>query len=262
MHAILIAVVGNNGIGKTTFAAAITAAIAKRAKGVPFNIFLVNGDTNVPALGCWRPNKLPEKYFSFGALMAQPDIYPETVAQSVSHVSGLDAIGLLGYREDSKNADYETPDEDKVNNMLVGMKHYLTDDFATGAVIVDCCEQRTDPFTAVALQTADIVFMLLHADMQGVMYYHANSRYIQQFKANETECIIIPVVRNTFDPVDIVETKYFHTDFPALPRIDEAHRKMVDGKLFAPYNNAAYNAVLDRAVSRILEVAEYEDSQL
>lgn len=257
MNGILVAVCGNNGIGKTTFAAALAAATTRKARKVPFNILLVSGDTNVPALGCWAPSQ--NSASDFGALMAEPNLEPETVARNVSFVSGLETIGLLGYPKSSKSRDYEPPEEDKVARLLMGLKRYRTIDASTGAVIVDCGDPQSDPFSAVALREADVVFMLLHGDRQGVLYYHSNERYFKQFEADEIIYSIVPVSRNTFDPVDSIVSNVFHTDFPALPRIDEAHRKMVEGKLFAPYENHIFREVLNRAADEVLEAAQYGD---
>jgi cellulose biosynthesis protein BcsQ len=256
MRGILVAVCGNNGIGKTTFSAALAAAVTRKAKKSIYNVLLIDADKKVPAFGCFAPND--NITADLGALMRQPRLTPEIISDNISCPPGLDTIGLMGYQSSAKYNDYSTPDEDTVRNLIMSLKLFHPDaNTMTGAVIVDCGDPLTDPFSAVALDSADIVFCLLHGDRQGVLMYHSCDKYIKYFESNEIVYSIIPVARNTWDPVEEVSSKYFHTDFPALPRIDEAHRKMVEGKLFTPYDNNNYRTVLDRAAEEMLEASQY-----
>lgn len=256
MKGIIVAVHGNRGIGVTTFAAAVAASVTRMAKKGPYNVILISGDRQVSGPTVWVPKE--NNTGDLGTLLSQPTIYMEDVFNSVSHLADhdLDTLALLGYKTGSKIYEYNMPEEENVRALLYSLKRYQEGDVSIGAVIVDCTDYTSDALAAVALRESDLVVSLFRSDLQGIAYYKANEDLFKRLDSEATEQLRFLVQRSTFDPYSNVAAE-LHVTQPPIPVVDEAHRKMVDGRLFTPYADQNYRARVETAANKMLKVSEY-----
>lgn len=261
MQGILIALIGNRGIGVTTFAAAVAAETYRSAKKGVFNTILISNDRAAPALDLWL---LAENNASdLGKLMEQSSLSVDDLFSAVSTTGkgDLDGLALLGIERGAQLHSHSQPDEDTVRRTLLGLKRFQNGRVSIGAVIVDGTDE-SDPFTSVALREADLVISLIHADRKGVAFVQAHKALYTQLETENVEQLVFPVQRNTFDPAGAVSSELGKWK-PALPVqvpipvCDEAHRKLVDGRLFDRYDDMRYRAAVNTAAKTILRVANY-----
>lgn len=255
MKGIIVAFYGNRGVGVSTFAAAVAVHAARTANKGPYNEILISGDKQIPGYAIWQPDK--NSVGNLDSLFSQSAIYAEDVFNSITHPDGAPAtLGLLSYPVGRESTDFIIPEEERIRELLLGLKRYDAGETSIGSVIVDCTDRLNDPISSVALQEADLVITLFRADRQGIAFYRSNRSLFRQLEQNETAQLRFVVKRNTFDPAqDVAEA--VQTKLPYIPVMDEAHRNMVDGRLFSAYAQSDYRHCVETAAQKMLEVSGY-----
>lgn len=227
---------GKTGCGKTTFAAALAAHLART--GV--HTLLISPDTNIPAFGLWVPKEKPP--VSLGKLLESVAFEKADIAAGVYVPHGLkENLGLLGFLSHEAADKYSPASEQTASDFL-----RLALDLAE-QVIVDGTAYG-DPVTTAAVKAARLRIRLLEPDLRG--FLAAMSEPPEKAPA-KTLWIACP--RNARDPVEEI-AKRLHIGFAAkLPRLPEAHTKLTEGRLFEPYGDKSYRAAVELTAYTILE---------
>jgi len=232
-----IVVRGGNGCGKTTFAAALAAQLAR--SGV--HTLLISPDTHIPAFGLWVPKGEPPA--SLGKILEGTVPEKITLASSVFIPRGLkENLGLLGYLQNETADKYTPASDDKASDFL-----RLASELAE-QVVVDGTAYG-DALTSAAVKASALQIRLLEPDPRG--FLSATSAPPEK-GAGET--IWIACTRGAGDAVEEI-AKRLHIKLVAeLPRLLEAHTKLTEGRLFEPYQDKRYRGVVELIARAILEV--------
>lgn len=232
----LAVVRGGTGCGKTTFAAALAARLARSG----IHTLLLSPDSHIPAFGLWVPKGEPP--FSLGRLLESAAPEESVLASAVYIPHGLkENLGLLGYLANEAADRYNPPIEDRASAFLrlaAGLAEQVVVD---GTVYGDV-------LTAAAVKAASLQFRLLEPDPRGFLSITSSP---PEKSGGKTFWIACP--HGTDDPTEETE-KRLHLSFSAaLPRIPEAHTKLTEGRLFAPYRDRQYGAAVELAARAVRE---------
>jgi energy-coupling factor transporter ATP-binding protein EcfA2 len=225
---------GGTGCGKTTFAAALAAQLAR--SGV--HTLLISPDTHVPAFGLWTAKGEP---VSVGKIL---ETMPEKVnlATDVFIPRGLkENLGLLGFLP-NEAADKYTPASGERASDFLRLAAELADQ-----VVVDGTAY-CDSVTTAAVKEAAVRIRLLEPGPRGFL---SVTSALPEKAGGKTLWIACPCFPG--DPVEETATR-LHIEFAAeLPHLPEAHVKLNEGRLFEPYRDKRYRASVGLAVRAVLE---------
>ena len=225
---------GGTGCGKTTFAAALAAHLARNG----IHTLLIGPDTRLPAFGLWAPKEKPA---SLGKILEGA---PEKVnlASGVYIPHGLkENLGLLGFLP-HETADKYTPASEQSASDFLRLASELAEQ-----VIVDGTAYG-DTITATAIKAAGLRIRLLETDLRGFLASMSEAP-----ERAESRILWIACPHDKGDPVEEL-AKRLHIEFAAkLPRLPEAHTKLAEGQLFEPYRDKKYRAAVELAARSVLE---------
>lgn len=227
---------GGTGCGKTTFAAALAAHLART--GV--HTLLIGPDTRLPAFGLWVPKEKPP--VSLGKILESTVPEKVNLAAGVYVSHGLkENLGLLGFLP-HEAADKYTPASQGTASDFLRLASELAEQ-----VIVDGTAYG-EPVTAAAVKTAGLRIRLLEPDLRGFL-----AAMSEPPEMDTNKIIWIACPRDEGDPLDEI-AKRLHIEFAGrLPRLPEAHRKLTEGRLFEPYSDKRYRAAVELAARVVLE---------
>jgi MinD-like ATPase involved in chromosome partitioning or flagellar assembly len=229
---------GGTGCGKTTFAAALAAQLARYGS----HVLLISTDTYIPAFGLWVPKEKPP--VSLGKILESTAPEKINLAAGVYIPRGLkENLGLLGFLP-HETADKYNPASEQTASDFLRLASELADQ-----VIVDGTVYG-DTVTAAAIKAAGLRIRLLEPDLRGFL-----STMSEPPEKDASKTLWIACRRDTGDPVTEIE-KRLHISFAAkLPRLPEAHKKLTEGRLFEPYRDKWYRAAVKLAARAVLEGA-------
>lgn len=227
---------GGTGCGKTTFAAALAAHLART--GV--HTLLIGPDTRLPAFGLWVPKEKPP--VSLGKILESTVPEKVNLAAGVHIPHGLkENLGLLGFLP-HETADKYTPASEGTASDFLRLASELAEQ-----VIVDGTVYG-EPVTAAAVKTAGLRVRLLEPDLRGFL-----AAMSEPPEKTGSRILWIACPRDGGDPVEEIG-KRLHIGVAAkLPRLPEAHQKLAEGRLFEPYSDKRYRAAVELAARAVLE---------
>lgn len=241
----IIFVDGPGGAGKTTLASAIAAALARADRYT----LLVNADKHVPALGLWMPES--ENAVSIGQFFSKTEIDATYTLEALGYnfVKKPRLLGVLGYKADESLEKYNPIEERAAYAFLNATKAIskINPEFDPD-VVVDGSGHH-DSLTKAARLTADIHVEIFEPDTRGTLSYGVRPKAERDAEKN----LYIAFQRNTFDLVADIPNRLGLSWFAIIPFIDEAHRKLVDARLFEIYQNKQYRGAVDKIVQTTME---------
>ena len=226
---------GGSGCGKTTFAAALSAQLAR--SGV--HTLLLSPDTHIPAFGLWVSKGEPA---SLGKVLESTVPEKVNLAASIFTPRGLkENLGLLGFLPD-ETADKYNPASDGTASDFLRLAAELAEQ-----VVVDCTSYG-DSLTAAAVQASALQIRLLEPDPRGFLSIKSAP---PEKSGGKTLWIACP--HGAGDPMEDI-AKRLHIQFAAkLPWLPEAHVKLTEGRLFEHYQDKRYRGVVELIARAVLE---------
>lgn len=230
----IIVLRGTAGCGKTTFAAALASLFARRG----IHTLLISPDNRIPAFGLWVPKSQPS--LSLGKLLENP--LPDKTALAsavwVSH-EGKGNLGLLGFLPNEPSDRYTPPSEDAATAFLL-LALELSD-----LVIMDGTSFG-DPLTSAAVKVAAQQLRLVEPSPRGCLYFKSQPPKKPTGKTVWAAC---PCRKG--DPVYGAEKLLGFAFDLTVPWTEEAHGKLVEGRLLEPYRDRHYRRAVEQAAQLI-----------
>jgi len=147
---------GGSGCGKTTFAAALAAQLARSG----IHTLLLSPDTHIPAFGLWVSKGEPA---SLGKVLESTVPEKVNLAANIFTPRGLkENLGLIGFLP-NETADKYNPASDGTASDFLRLAAELADQ-----VVVDCTSYG-DSLTAAAVQASALQIRLLEPDPRGFL---------------------------------------------------------------------------------------------
>lgn len=235
---ILIGVVGHSGVGRTTFAAALAAMLATKQN----HVLLGSLDDRNPALAVWEPTF--HDYHSVREIInLNGSIDVPRLSKVLNPSSLTEKLCLLGFSQ--KDLAGESSMNERLARELV--KASRAEDMADFFVVDGT--NYGDALTTVAIDYADVLIQILPADNTGLLLELCAP--LRPARTKKQHRLTILFQRNSFDPVDTVAKMAELNVFTVLPFTDEAHRKLVDGRLFSRYSDPQYRGAVDKTAEEI-----------
>lgn len=221
MKNLSIAIWGENGSGKSTFAAALARALTEYFTA----ILLASADTACPAFALWGADDA--KKVSLGALLGSPTISAGFLQQNVTPAPENDCIGLLGYLAGENIEQYNPIGSEAAEAFFSAAKEF------SQITIADCGLPQSDPFSYEAVRRADIIFSLIEPNRKGMAFYAAMEPVFSAL--TEQKHYLVCAKERSDSPVcDAAGKLGLQFDF-SFPYSEEAIKKFYDCKLFERY---------------------------
>lgn len=227
MRNIIVAVHGGNGVGKTTFSAALARSLSAIYNGV----LVISPDIYNPAYASMLPEDHGEQIESLGRISDNPYFGTEFVQTILTPLPTNDAIGILGYCKDENAEKYNLIEENIALRLLETVRQFAE------VTIVDCSNPHYDNISHMALLNADVVFTLIQPDIKGIGWYNANKTVITQCDDGHTKHCILASPTHIEAPTETVSGVMHQAFFDILPFGEEPYQKLNEGRLFSKYNS-------------------------
>jgi energy-coupling factor transporter ATP-binding protein EcfA2 len=233
----VIVITGVGGCGKSTFAAALAAKLAREGYGT----LLISPDTHVPAFGMWVPDDAPQ--ISLGKLLEKhsPDI--AEIAEAIHIPPGLkENLALLGYLKGEKSDRYSPASEDDAAFFLR---------IASGLADVTVIDGTgdSDGLTAAAIRESALRVRLLEPTVRGFLYMQSRPP-----ERADRKSIWVACPWWYADPVDKMAQMLCASFTARVPWSQEAREKLNEGFLFRPYREKRYRTAVEQVATAVKEV--------
>lgn len=240
----MIAIWGPPGVGKTTLAVKLGAALHDTAK---MSVYTVFADTTTPALPVLFPTRKADELFSLGSCLSKADITQREIENSTVTVKKLADAGYLGYKDGENRYSYAAADDTKCIEFLTILRGMAD------IVIVDCTS-IPDTLSKAAMTFADTVIRVVAPDLKSVCFC---SSQLPIMAGPDYQCDdhLIVVSVNTNDvimPVDDIAHAFSDTPF-ILPYCAEVRQQSFNGNLMDRVVNNKFNAKLNVILNKVLE---------
>lgn len=227
MSNIIAAVYGGNGVGKTTF----SAALAAEASGFCGKIILASPDVYMPGNALLMPHDKGVQQESLGTLADSPQFGDEALLRAVTPYRKNGNIGLLGYLKDDNADQYNRFDENLSLRLLSAVRRLAE------ITIVDCANPYEDALSHMALLNADLVFILIEPNSKGVLSYLAQKTLSSAVEGLTAKKVYLASPAHAYSPVEDVAYVVGHPFYDLLPYTEEANTKLCDGDLISKYRS-------------------------
>jgi MinD-like ATPase involved in chromosome partitioning or flagellar assembly len=168
MESKFAAVWGSPGSGKTLTAVKIAKALSENKE----NVLIVGCDDETPLLPLLLPSASETQ--SLGGLLALPALSQIAVLQHCVPFGKSEYISLLGYKLEENVMSYSEYSLQRAKE-LFSLLRRLAD-----YVIADCSSHLTDNIlSAAALETADVTFKVVNADLKSTVYIRSQKLLLQ-----------------------------------------------------------------------------------
>lgn len=225
---------GSSGVGKTTFAAAVAARLARDK----IHTLLIGPDTRVPAFGLWVHAPAHEPV-SLGTVLER-ELTAESVAAGVYLPQGNHhSLGVLGYLPGETSDKYTPPGMEQAEHLL-----RIASTLAQ-QVVVDGADYN-DALTRAAAKLASLRFTLVEPGPRGLLW---GKSCPPEKDADET--LWIASSRFPDDPIEETAKRMQISFFSILPQSAETRAKMTECRMFEPYSDKDYRAAIERAANAI-----------
>lgn len=238
----IIAIWGNPGSGKTTFAC----LLAKRLTRDKSKAIIVNPDNATPILPVLFPNENIEKSMSIGNVLTAVEIDNALVASKVVLYKPYPFVGVMGYSAGETPLSYPEIEYKKVLEFIFAAASLV--DY----LILDCTSSVVSAFTPAALEAADTVIRILTPNLFGIHYFRAHQPLLADNRFKPDEHISLAGKARPFQSID--EMGHLIGGFAGyLPYNKEIERSATCGELFTILNNCGqkYTAALETAVKAV-----------
>ena len=244
MKNLIVAIWGENGVGKTTFSAALTYVLSRTHNG----ILLVSPDEFNPAFASLIPNYKGAPLQSFGRIADNQYFSADFLKTMYTPMPGNEAVGLMGYCVNDNVEKYNSIEE----NMAIRFFEFVKT-FAE-ITIVDCSNPYNSDISSVALLQADIVLTLISPDQKGIGFYRASKTRISQCNDGMRRHLLMasPLINPSL--VEIASNVIGKPFFDSLPYCEEVYEKLISGNLLSKYKRG-YNIPVNRVAEIIKEEA-------
>lgn len=233
----IIVIRGTAGCGKTTFVSALASHFARRG----IHTLLISPDNKIPAFGLWSPKARPP--VSLGKLLEDPLSDKATLASAVWFpYEGKENLGLLGFLPNEPFDRYSPPTEN-VATAFFFLALQLSD-----LVIVDGTSYG-DMLTDTAVKSTAVQLRFVEPSPRGCLYLESLP---PEKSIGKTVWAACPCHKR--DPVYEAEKLLGFAFDLTVPWTEEAHDKLVEGRLLEPYHDRHYRQAVELAV-RIIEGA-------
>lgn len=251
---ISVAVWGNRGAGKGTFAAALADALSKRFH----SILLVNADCFQPAFSMWGvapdedlAEKEGRKIESIAQTLSCPNLTDEYLRHRLQYLPSNKNIALMGYLTEDDYEKYSPILGNDAQTMLHEAKKLFQ------VVLIDCTNPQQDKVTEKALQNADIVVMLLEPNCLGVGFLRAQSSFIRGCLSDTRPVLFLAAKVDERSAVDEFERRLgVRLEKKRLTYTDQARAKLYASDLFSAYQGEygeAVSALCERIIQEVKE---------
>lgn len=239
----IITVIGAPGSGQTTVAMRLACDIYNALKNA--SICVINMDSNVPALGVVFPNKKTSELASVTALLDKTDMTVENVLRSLVTAPNMKNFGYLGLKAGENRYSYPIPDKRKIEDLFTALQREFN------FVIVDY--SLNEEISRYALSNADRIVRVFSPDVKSMAWYVSNKHLV-----NDTDTRLLNVV-NTIDatcclPMEEVIANIKKVD-TTLPCSKAVRQQMMNGELWTPLKDKAYNKKMATLVDKTLDPA-------
>jgi hypothetical protein len=225
---------GGTGVGKTTFAAAVAARLARDK----VHTLLIGPDTHVPAFGLWVHAPAHEPV-SLGTVLER-ELTAESVAAGVYLPQGTHHnLGVLGYLPGEASDKYTPPGMEQAERLLQLAATLAEQVVVDGTVYGDV-------LTRAAARLADLRFYLTEPGPRGLLWQKSRPP-----EKGAGEALWIACLHAADDPVEETENRLHGSFFAVLPQTAEAHAKLTECRLFEPYTDKAYRQAVEKAANAI-----------
>ena len=225
---------GSTGVGKTTFAAAVAARLARDR----VHTLLIGPDTHIPAFGLWVHAPAHESV-SLGTVLER-ELTAESMAAGVYLPQGTHHnLGVLGYLPGEASDKYTPPGMEQAERLLQIASSLAEQVVVDGTVYGDA-------LTCASAKLAGLRFTLTEPGPCGLLWQKSRPP-----EKNECESLWIVCPRSPDDPIDEMAKRLRVSFFSILPQSAEARTKLTECHLFEPYADKAYCAAVEKAVNAI-----------
>lgn len=250
---ITVAVWGNKGVGKTTFSAALAQCLTKYFRAV----LLIDSDVIQPAFTMWgvvvdenSAEKENLKVESIGKILTNHNLTDEYLKHRILYHPDNKYIGLIGYQADSDFVDTDPVEGNDAQSLLHETKSMFQ------ITIVDCTLPQYDMITEKALQTADIVIILMEPNCIGIGFLEAQRSFIRSNLIDDRQYIFVAAKVEPASAVTQFEYRLgVKLDKNNLPFTQQARDKLNTLQLFKKYDGE-YGATVENIAAQIKEAAE------
>lgn len=210
-----IAVWGNSGSGKSTFAIKLAACIAKSK-----NVVLIDTNFIAPQLQIWYPRAEVKTECSLSNILDN-DIQSDTVARKMYMAN--DNLGIIGYVKDEITIN-NVPKRDDTAGELLKAAERIAD-----VVIVDCQTNVTqDVLSFIGVTAADMRILCLTPDLRGAAFYRSNVSMIEN-TSTAAQLKIYSQLRR-YAPIDAIENVIGKGDY-YIPYDENVYLAMLQGEI-------------------------------
>jgi hypothetical protein len=233
----ILVIRGQSGCGKSTFAAALAAQIARNG----IHTLLVSPDTHVPAFGVWVPKDKPAA--SLGKILENLPADTASLASAVYIPRGMkENLGLLGYLSGEPSDKYSPPSRDTASTFLRSASELAE------MVIVDGTDYD-DTLTTTAAKESFLELWMVEPTIRGTLFVLS----LPPDEARKTMWIACTWWHP--DPVEEVVNRLSLFFATKVPCVSEAREKLNEGRLFEPYKDKRYHSAVEEAARIIKEVS-------
>lgn len=225
---------GGTGVGKTTFAAALAAQLARDK----IHTLLIGPDTVVPTFGLWVHAPAHEP-ISLGTVLER-ELTAESVATGAYLPQGMHhGLGVLGYLPGEASDKYTPPGMEQAERLL-----QIASSLAQ-QVVVDSTVYG-DTLTRASARLADLRFTLTEPGPRGLLWQKSRP---PEKGASETLWIACSCAPD--DPIDETAKRLHVPFFSVIPQSAEARVKLTECRLFEPYADKEYRQAVEKAANAV-----------
>lgn len=229
MRNIIVAVHGGAGAGKTTFSAALAAALAS-IKNISA-VLLISPDVYNPAYATLFPRDKGMRLESLGRLADNPYFDQDFVKKCLTPYPRNEAIGILGYLKDDNVEKYNRIEENLAIRLLDVARSFAE------ITLVDCASPYEDAISHMALLKADVIFSLVEPNVKGVGNYLAEKSIYGAIDGVPAKHLFLASPTHSHAPVEDAASVIGHPFYDVLPYTEEASVKLSNGDLISKYNS-------------------------
>lgn len=244
----IICVWGNSGSGKTTF----STLLAQQSAQQNLQTLIVSPDSELPMHPVLFPTAKANPDQSLGNLVFSEKTIPAIIAEHIVISPHSPQVGLLAYTAGDHPLSYPAPSFEYAKSL------FLTLAAICDRVIIDCCSQVNNTFTAAAIEIADVVVRVVTGDLRGVAYMQSQRQLLADKRYHFEDQLTMIGQLQPYAPLDNIAHLIGRID-GVLPYNNDIVRLSHEGGVFdLRVAKGKYQQALTVVEGAIANVAQYQ----